>query len=123
MRILLAFVLMCGVAAAGEIKVVPSSQKTSRDIGLDFVCESVALDFEGDVALKGTVTNTGDSDYWGVMVVFTVKDRDGGFINRDNTLAEPDEIGVGEVGYIDTFVRMEGKSPAVVEYSVTGRRQ
>ena len=121
MRLVLAFTLLCGVAWGGEIRSIPSPQKTSADAGLEFVAERMYVDFADDLIIKGTVTKTSSKTYKFVRVILTVRDDQGAFINRDDFRTNPNTINPGEVGYMSAFIGMHGEQPATVEYTVTGQ--
>ena len=121
MLVLLTMILSL-VCVAGELIVVKSKNTTSEDIPLQFKLEKTKWD--GDkIKIWGTVKNTGKIRYEYVKVIFTVRDSKGKFIGRNSWYAEPNTIGLGQVGYIeDDFVECEGRKPSKIEYSVVGRK-
>ncbi len=115
--IFLVSLLMCGMTVAGEIKVIPSPQKASRDTGLELVVERIEIS-TGRLEIQGTVENTGSQVAGFVRVFLTIKDAGGNFITRGDYLVDPSEIGPGEVGYLDRRIDVKGKTPGIVEYTV-----
>lgn len=107
-------------AVAAEVVVVESKDQTSKDLKLKFELEKTTWDDE-TLNIWGTVENTGKVKYKYVQVIFTCKDKNKKFLGRNTWFVEPEDIGKGEVGYIEEkFVETEGRKPAILEWKVIG---
>lgn len=107
-------------AVAAEVVVVESKDQTSKDLKLKFELEKTTWDDE-TLNIWGTVENTGKVKYKYVQVIFTCKDKNKKFLGRNTWFVEPEDIGKGEVSYIEEkFVETEGRKPAILEWKVIG---
>ena len=115
-----AAILFCGVAASGEIHMVPGAP---GEPGLEFTVEAASVEpVLGNLAItiQGTVENTADTTFKMVKVVFVVKDGNGNFITRNDAFCDPVDIGVDEDSHVSHTFLVRGKTPGIIEYSVTG---
>ena len=117
----LVMLMFCGCIAAQDITIVPSPNRTSAAIGLEFTLSGVSKDESGRPIIIGTIENTGDKAYEQVMITVTVKDSDGAFISRFQKFSYPREIDPGESGSIIQWLLVDRDTPVVLEYSLTGR--
>ena len=120
---LMILVAMLAAGAWGQsINVSKSDEKTSKDLPFTYEAEKTAMDGNG-VHLIGTVKNTGQSTYRYVKLTFTLNKGYSTFLARDIAYADPNQIGPGQVGYIDTTINTDGVKPDNVKWTVTGNPQ
>ena len=101
------------------ITIVEEEHESAEDIPLVYISDSLRID--GDVIkIKGRVKNHTNKTYKWVKVYFTVT-ANGAFITRENTYAEPSEIGPGQLGYIDTYLRIPNGKPDKITWKIIGR--
>lgn len=116
-------ILVCalGVVCLGaEVISTKSKDSTSKDIPLTFTMEKTTWDGK-DINIWGKVRNSGTATYKHVKIVLTAKDERGEFLGRNSWTTEPDELGPGQVGLIDSkFVECEKRKPAQIEFQVIG---
>jgi hypothetical protein len=120
-RALMVIVAMMAASAFGQnIYVSKSQEKTALDLPFSYEAEKTVMD-GNRFKMIGTVKNTGQSSYQYVKVTFTASKGYGTFIARDFAYTEPNDIGPGQVGYIDTTIDVDGVKPDKIEWTVTGR--
>ena len=102
-----------------SITVARSQETTSKDLPFSYESEKTVAEYDG-VRMLGTVKNTGSSTFRYVKVTFTASRSGGQFVARDAIYAEPNEIGPGQVGYVDGLVKTGGIVPDRIEWNVTG---
>lgn len=122
-KALMILVAMMAASAFGQsISVSRSDEKTSKDLPFTYEAEKTSMDGTG-VRLIGTVKNTGQSTYRYVKVTFTASKGYGAFIARDYTYTDPNEIGPGQVGYVEMWINTDGVKPDSIKWSLTGNPQ
>lgn len=117
LRILIAFVLVCGVAMGGEIE-VKKGDETSLDQYFEFYFDGSDIVVDG-LNIDARVKNVGPHPITGAKVAFTVKDSEGNFIGRDMAGATPSNTEPGGVSFIKGRVILNKKIPAVIEWSIS----
>lgn len=112
-----AFAAVC-CAHGQSITVARSQETTSKDLPFSYEAEKTVVEYDG-VRMLGTVKNTGAAGFRYVKVTFTAI-RSGQFVARDVIYADPNEIGPGQVGYVDGTIKTGGVVPDKIEWNVTG---
>lgn len=73
------------------------------------------------VRIWGVVTNTGSTGFRYVTVSFTALGKNGEFLVREKTYADPSDVGGNNTGVIDDFaLDTEGQMPAIIQFNVSG---
>jgi hypothetical protein len=117
MRWILAFALLCGIAAGGEIE-VRKGEKTSADQYAEYVFDGMEInDFIDVYSFHGKVVNSSDSILESVRVQVTIRDADGALLGRKALFCKPDVIRPGEVGFVTFEFQFKNKKPAILEWS------
>lgn len=96
-----------------------STDVTSQDLPLDFQVEKVEWNIIRHLVVWGSVRNTGPKPYSFVKVTLTAKDSSRKLMAREETYADPHDIGPGQVGYMRLSLDLK-EEPAFIEYKVTG---
>jgi hypothetical protein len=111
------FLSSLGCAFGQDIKVV-KGDTTSADKYAEFIFDGI--DFRNDgIKIYGRVKNVSGVAIYGVRVAFTVKDKNGEFINRGWNFSSPSEMGPKETGFVEDIIRTKGKTVVIIEWSIS----
>ncbi len=119
MRLLLSFLLLCGVAAAGEIKVVEGDQ-TSLDKYFEYSFDGIEKKPTDYLQIHGRLKNTSTKNFNFVAVSITLKNNNGKFLGRNAVLTNPGIIAAGDIGFSSVLIKVDkSDTPAIIEWSVS----
>ncbi len=128
MRLILSLLICAGVVTLGSAIVaaengtasVKLQDLTPADSQLKFQIQKIGWKYD-KVRIWGVVTNTGTAGFQYVSVSFTALGKNGDFLVREKTYADPSDIGGNGSGVIDDFaLDTEGQMPAIIQFKVVG---
>ncbi len=118
-------IVFLGMAVApinvySEVSVLPSKNKTSADVPLNFELERTEWS-SGVQQLQvwGTIRNNSKKKFDSVTVVISAYDSAGKFLGRETKYAAPLLIKPGQVSYINGYMNTAKQMPSRLEYSVS----
>ena len=119
MRLLLTFVLMCGVGLGSDVK-VDTDESIALNEKFEYVNDEVSISKTGTITVRGKIKNKSDVTYDLVVVKITAKDESGAVLRDDTVNAKPLTITPGSESVVKVLLRPKNKAakPAVIEWSV-----
>jgi len=110
-----------------KLTVIKTTERTSADIPLEFKLDSIRLD-DPFLFIIGSIVNNSHFSFSSVAILFTARDQENNFINRDDLSVRPNTLRPGEVGYVGLggeVLRCTDciyKEEIIIEYKIIGKK-